>query len=325
MGVSEVLRMRPAMTVRFSELSPRALAPSAAAQGLEGRIMACSNTPFLCKILSEALNPLEAEALQSIIDFREWTVHGRDRETVRSSFSWPVHRVLDDVTEATVGVLIPSAEARFYYEYAGEYHLREGQHLPRPATVAGNFGIRERLAVARDLARAWDVLDRHEYVYGDANSRNVAFTPHGTPTVFLLDCDGIRRDGDATIRHRTQTRWSDPYAAGLNSIQSDRYLLALWILRILSSSMAQPAPGERLDWSKFPVPLSTHTRLQTRLAEGLGVPGDRPAPSAYLEILEQLNTAGGTLVSDANLGLRQLRVLWPGGHVYSSLCSKPIE
>jgi hypothetical protein len=284
-----VLRLRPAVTVRISQLALSALPPAAAAQGLEGTIVACSNTPYLCKIFTQPLGAHEADGLQSLIDFREWAAQGADRETIRTHFSWPVHRVIDDASGVTVGVLIPAAEARFYYEHGGNYHLREGQHLPRSESVAGQFDMRARLSILRDLARAWDLLERHGYVYGDANSRNIAFAQYGLPTVFLLDCDGVRREGDQTMSHRFQARWSDPYTAGVNSIRSDRYLLALWILRTLSSSMVQPTPGEVLDWSKLPVPLSTHLGLQQLLSDGLGPPDRRPEPANFLPILDRLH------------------------------------
>lgn len=288
--VLEMLRLRPAVPVRLSQLALSALPPAAAAQGLEGIVTACSNTPYLCKMFTQRLSAHEADGLQSLIDFREWAALGADREIVRTHFSWPVHRVIDDASGATIGVLIPPAEARFYYQHDGDYRLREGQHLPRPDSVAGQFNMRARLAILRDLVRAWDLLDRHGYVYGDANSRNIAFASDGLPTVFLLDCDGIRRDGDPTMSHKGQARWSDPYSAGVNSRRSDRYLMALWILRTISSSMIQPPTGEIPDWGRLPVPLSTHPDLQRLLAAGLGPPNGRPEAASFYPILDRLHS-----------------------------------
>lgn len=283
-----MLILRPGTTVRYSALAFRSLPAVAATQGLEGTVVACSNTPYLCKLLTQPLTPHEADAVQSLIDFREWAATGPDREILRTFFSWPLHRVIDDSSGITLGVLIPRAELRFYYEHGGAYHLREGQHLPRPESIAGRFSLRDRLAVLRDLVLAMDVLSRHRYVYGDINSRNLAFSPDGIPAVFLLDCDGVRREDDPTLKPRYQPRWSDPYSPGANTLATDRYLLALWILRVLTASMTQPATGTVPDWRQTPIPLATHTGLQQLLADGLGTPGGRPAPAEYLPVLGRL-------------------------------------
>ncbi|WP_285251253.1 hypothetical protein [Pseudarthrobacter sp. fls2-241-R2A-168] len=284
-----MLILRPGVAVRSSALFFQSLPAVAAAQGLEGAVVACSNTPYLCKLLTQPLSPHEADAVQSLIDFREWAVVGPDREILRTFFSWPLHRVIDDASGLTVGVLIPRAEHRFYYAHGGSYHLREGQHLPRPESAAGYFSLRERLGVLRDLARAMDVLARHNYVYGDINSRNLAFSPDGVPAVFLLDCDGIRREGDLTLKPRHQQRWSDPHNPGVNSLATDQYLLALWILRVLTSSMAQPPVGACVDWGQTSIPLATHTELQRLLTAGLGPSFGRPSPADFLPILTALH------------------------------------
>lgn len=276
-------------TVPMNMLSLRVLPHLAAAQGLEGTVKETTNTPYLCKVFDTPLGARAADAVQSLIDFREFAVAGKDREIVRSHFSWPVHRVTDSATGQTIGVLIPRAEPRFYYRHEVAWHLREGQHLPRAKSAAGSFDPAARLAVLRDMARAFDLLDRYGYVYGDANSRNLAFATSGTPTVYLLDCDGIRRAGDPAMAHRFQGRWNDPDSNGVNSIQSDRYLLALWCYRVLTRTMDQPRPGHKFGWGVLPIPLSSTPALQRLLQAGLGATGSRPAAADYLPLLEALH------------------------------------
>jgi hypothetical protein len=138
---------------------------------------------------------------------------------------------------------------------------------------------------------AFDLLDRHGYVYGDANSRNLAFADTGVPAAYLLDCDGIRRAGDPDMVHRFQGRWHDPHSGGINSSQSDRYLLALWCYRVLTRSMDQPHPGVPIDWPALPAPLSTDRGLQQILTAGLGPTGARPAAAEYIPVLDSLHRA----------------------------------
>lgn len=276
---------RAAAPVRVSQLDLEQLSPVAAAQGLEGQVLRCLNSPYLCKVFAVPKDGIDAAALQQLIDFREWNADRDDRELIRSLFSWPVHRVLDDATLVTVGVLIPAAEPRFYFEHEGELRLREGQHLPRPTSVAGTFDLDLRIRVLSDLGRAWDLLDRNQLVYGDANSRNLVFASAGTPAAFVLDCDGIRPAGHPRQGMRMHPNWGDPYADG--GIQSDRYQYALWVLRALSSSMLAPPGTGGADFSALP-PRASKKSLISLLARGLGSPGNRPAPQEYLPVLAAL-------------------------------------
>jgi hypothetical protein len=276
------MALQPATVVRRSALSLKPLPGAAAAGGLEGEVMRCENTPYLCKLYRAPRDDVDAAALQELIDLVYWGLGGADRGRLQQTFSWPLHRVVDDSTLATVGVLIPAAEPRFYFPHAGQWHLREGQHLPRESSVAGSFDLGTRLRVLIDLAAGWDVLARNSLVYGDANSRNIVFATSGSPSVYLLDCDGILREGHPRLGYRAQANWTDPYG-GDNSLDSDRYLFALWMLRTLSSSMAAATAGV-IDLSSLPS-MPGRPAIERLLERGLGAPGSRPTPGECLSDL----------------------------------------
>lgn len=253
--------------------------------GLEGQVRALHNSPLLFKSYFEPLDAEAAARLQRLIDLAD-DVGAGDRALIGDLFTWPAHRVLDEY-DRTVGVLLPAAEPRFYFEHAGQQRLREGQFLPRSSSVAEVVDVPARLRLLRDLAIAWDFLARHGLVYGDANSRNLVYAVSGATRVLLLDVDGMHRDGE-TAAARFQPKWSDPYSS-MNTTQSDRYLLALWILRVLTFSMITVPRGQvPSDWDDCPAPLANDRDLQFLLRRGLGYPGARPAPSDYFTVLDRL-------------------------------------
>lgn len=270
--------IRPGAVVSHDALGAHAIDPSAAASGLEGAVVECDHTPYLYKIYERPRTGEEAAALQRLIDLKEHGFTADDRERASRSFSWPTHRVIDG-SGLTTGVLIPRAEARFSFAFGGRWHLRDGQHLARAESVAGSFDLVERTRFVADIAWGWDLLDRHRLVYSDANSRNIVFAPSGSPSAYLLDCDGIRPEADPTLQYRTHPNWSDPYTVGA-TVAADRYLLAVWILRVLAASMIRPQPTSS-DADALPA-VPHRSALRRLVSRGLGAPGDRPAPAEYL-------------------------------------------
>ncbi|TKJ99432.1 hypothetical protein PlfCFBP13513_08625 [Plantibacter flavus] len=276
-----MIGLRAGAAVRLPTIGAQAVDPAAATSGLEGTVVECAEVPYLAKLYVRPRSLAEATAIQQLIDIKEFGLTPSDRDRLARSFSWPAHRILDD-TDATIGVLIPRAEARFTFAYEGRWHLRDGQHVTRATSVAGSFSELERHAFAVDVALGWELLDRHRLVYADANSRNLLFAPSGAPSAFFLDCDGIRRENDATLEYRTQANWKDPHSHSA-TVEADRYLLAVWLLRLLSAQMVrpQPVPG---DADALP---SVHRRsaLRRLISRGLGPPGGRPTPVEYLAML----------------------------------------
>lgn len=279
-----MIGLRRAAAVRMDDIGVLPPDPGAATSGFEGSVVECAEVPFLAKIYTRPRRGAEAAAMQRLIDMKEHVLSATDRELVSRSFSWPAHRIVDDQGD-TVGVLIPRAEARFSFSFNGRWHLLEGQHVARAVSVAGNFTAENRAVFAADLATSWDVLDRNELVYTDANSRNILFSPSGRPSVYFLDCDGIRRHDDPTLEFRTQPNWSDPHAGGA-SAQNDRYLLAVWVLRIFAAQMVRPQPGPG-DADALPT-LPGRSKVRRLVARGLGPAGLRPAPGEYVPVLSAI-------------------------------------
>lgn len=276
-----MIGLRKAAAIRLDDVGAQPVDLGAAASGFEGAVVECAEVPFLAKIYTRPRSGAEAAAIQRLIDLKVYGLSASDRELVSRSFSWPAHRIVDAQSD-TVGVLIPRAEARFSFPFNGGWHLLEGQHVARATSVAGTFTDEQRMLFATDLATAWDVLDRHGLVYTDANSRNIVFARSGRPSVYFLDCDGIRRHDDPTREFRTQSNWSDPYATGA-SVQNDRYLIAVWVLRILAAQMVRPQPVPT-DAEALPA-MRGRSALRRLIARGLGPAGSRPAPGEYASVL----------------------------------------
>ncbi|MFM2720541.1 hypothetical protein [Microbacterium mcarthurae (nom. nud.)] len=276
-----MIRLRKAAAVQVDDLGLLPMDPTAAASGFEGSVVPCAEVFFLAKMYTRPRSGAEAAAIQRLIDLKEYELSPADRELAARSFSWPAHRIIDGQGD-TVGVLIPRAEPRFSFPFQGGWHLLEGQHVARATSVAGTFTAEQRLRFALDLATAWDVLDRHGLVYTDANSRNILFATSGDPSTYFLDCDGVRHHDDPTLEFRTQPNWSDPHVTGA-SIQNDRYLLAVWVLRILSAQMVRPQPTPT-DAETLPA-MTRRAKVRRLVAHGLGPAGSRPAPADYVAAL----------------------------------------
>jgi hypothetical protein len=89
-------------------------------------------------------------------------------------------------------------------------------------------------------------------VLGDLSVKNVLWTPAGA--TYLLDCDALRLVGtQPPVPQPNSPGWEDPLFPGTQSQLSDRYKLALVVLRVLARDFqtrdpatARPVLTERL-------------------------------------------------------------------------------
>lgn len=88
------------------------------------------------------------------------------------------------------------------------------------------------LGLLLDLSRFFAHLHDHNVVVGDVSGRNILWTTVPKATVFLIDCDGFRIEGERAVTSSKQSPdWFDPQLSGETTLDSDRFKLATAIYR----------------------------------------------------------------------------------------------
>lgn len=160
-----------------------------------------------------------------------------DRQLISQSAAWPLAPVVD--AGRCVGFVMPEAPSRFYSPIGRRHRLLELQFLLHPvkpmwASLAlPSADLRRELA--KCYARYFQALHRYDVIVGDVSMKNFLWTLQGGADVFALDCDGYRLNGHHPVVPQPQTPdWEDrSLQAGRATLDSDRYKLALLVLRIL--------------------------------------------------------------------------------------------
>jgi hypothetical protein len=209
---------------------------------------------------------------------------------------WPLRTVVDD-GGAPVGVLMYLINDTYMEEFAlpsgkRERSPREIQHLifdpsaarMRGVAVPGDNDPATRLAVCEQMAYAMSIMHGANLIYGDLSARNVLYRLRPTPSILLVDCDAARVRGSAAVnKQQNSPDWDPPEGRYQQSQATDRYKLALFVLRCLtpgrgSSVNRDPAVADRV--------LDGTGRHLMRLAL-TGDPGDRPRAREWLSYLRQ--------------------------------------
>jgi hypothetical protein len=263
----------------------------------------------------------DSAVLSRLVALR-WQLGARERELLDGVAAWPLAVVEGDDGEI-VGCLVPLAAHPFYYvpaEGDGESLGKVPQQVkwlvsaPKRARRAGAaaVGERDRVARATVLARVClmlDLLHRNGIVFGDLTDRSVLFGAGtgtggtgtgagGTAKAFVVGCEGAVFAGEKTPQ-RTSAGWTAPETAArddestasVQSVETDRYKLALLILRVLV-----PA-GDGLERSRDPerIVRVLDARGQRMMRDALGDdPELRPTASEWYAqlrglIVEQLS------------------------------------
>lgn len=105
--------------------------------------------------------------------------------------------------------------------------------------VSGEVTIEPRIAIAAEFAKLMHLLHSRSLVIGDVSQMNVLWALGDPASIFLIDCDGIRRVGSRPVFPQADTPdWDDPELAGSGAWpdhDTDRYKLALLVGRVLCS------------------------------------------------------------------------------------------
>lgn len=137
------------------------------------------------------------------------------------------------------------------------------------------------LKLLLDLATFFECLHAQKVVIGDVSGRNLLWAIKPSPTVFLIDCDGFRREGERAVTTSKETPdWFDPQLnGGQTTLDSDRFKLATAIYRAFFSD-----PFGTPNQPKNSV--STHQTKILELARRGTAPSNRTTAKEWREALE---------------------------------------
>jgi hypothetical protein len=211
-----------------------------------------------------------------------------DRELIDAATAFPQYRV--DDCGRFAGFLMVEVPEPFWGPIGNsQRRLREIQYLMyplRPLWSRLDLPTPEgRLAIARAFARLFDVLHRHGIVVGDVSMRNLLWANSGIERAFLIDCDSMRAAGnEPAVAPAVTPDWDDPSSPGKADLDTDRYKLALAILRIL---VVKPeARPEQVTSGAIALP-DEFARVRDLMgAVDSDVGGARPHATRWIEALE---------------------------------------
>ena len=184
--------------------------------------------------------------LQSIVSARMRLPEVR-RRVFDGLTVWPLRAVVTD-DGAPIGVLMRLIDATFMETFVlpsgrREVSPREIQHLifdpatarQRNVAVPPDRDVTARIAICEQMAYAMAIMHGANLVYGDLSARNVLYRVAPTPSILLVDCDAARVKGSAAV-HKQQNSpdWDPPEGSRQQSQATDRYKLALFVLRCLT-------------------------------------------------------------------------------------------
>lgn len=228
------------------------------------------------------------DALKILVDL-PGQLQPSERARLHASTAWPLARVYSKGQLS--GFLMQEIPGRFTAANdAGGIKLRELQFLVYPRkplwgeiVPPAGVSVQTRIGVAREFTHLVSLLHGKALIVGDVSIRNVLWTgTDGTPvTIFLIDCDGIRKLGSRPVLTQAETLdWNDPQqpASGPN-LDTDRYKLALLVGRVLSVS-AYARPGEPLSLVAG-IPGLVAARVSAAWQRAGGPQGSRPDPAQW--------------------------------------------
>lgn len=250
-----------------------------------------------CLYKKYATPALHAARLDRLVAWRN-QLSPQERDFLDAYCAWPLVTVTD--AGRTVGFLMRSAPTEFWVDMLGEEHTLELQHLIH-AAASEKLGIPlpspgQRLALVRDLAEILAFFDNHNIIYGDVSEKNVLWTVHKFPRIFLIDCDNARpidiAGSDAGVAMARNPSWRDPDLPenGLPDTNSDRYALAVFCYRVFYGYYPAPhgvTAALEDDRKRVLLPHSAPRlpQLERHLTSGLGAPAYRPTAADWISAI----------------------------------------
>lgn len=255
--------------------------------GGQGRVLRIPGHPGL--VFKQYKVPgADPAALKVLVDMPS-QMEASERDSLFGQTSWPLARVFNKGVLS--GFLMQEIPDRFFgANSAGSNKLRELQYLVYPRkpmwgdiVPAAGVSAELRIEVAREFAKLIAMLHGKGLVIGDVSMSNVLWTGTGggAVTIFLIDCDGIRKLGSRPVLAQAETLdWNDPFQPKSGpDLDTDRYKVALLVVRVLTMS-PYVRPGDPLSFVNG-VPDQTSARLTDLWKKAARQYGTRPTANQW--------------------------------------------
>ena len=190
---------------------------------------------------------------QLMLSLDEFSEHERKR--VLSRAAWPTEVVLEG--DRVVGYVMPRIPDTYWRTHGAPHdprrvpcdlnYLTHRAHWQASAAIVSDvprLDVPHILQLIADLAETMSVLHRHSLVMGDVSGRNLLWTDRPGHTIFVIDCDAFRREGeDAVNPPKESPDWGDPVVQYSRTDRaSDVYKLALAAYRSLAAKASRFPP-----------------------------------------------------------------------------------
>jgi hypothetical protein len=183
--------------------------------------------------------------LEKLVDVR-CSLAAQRRAVLDQMAAWPLAAVAGPAGEP-LGVLMKLIPGSYFEDMllpsgSRDRVPREFQHLIFDAAVARRREVdvpadsdhHTRMRICERFSYIMAILHGANLVYGDVSARNVLYHLRPQPNVLLVDCDAARIHGSAAVNKQQHSPdWDPPERHGGQSFTTDRYKLALFVLRCL--------------------------------------------------------------------------------------------
>ncbi|WP_370500182.1 hypothetical protein NWT09_31020 [Mycolicibacterium sp. jd] len=199
------------------------------------------------KEFSTAVDSDQVANLTALVKFRT-RLDANSRRVLDDATAWPLRLVTD--RRRVCGFVMQLIPAAFF----SSQRLPSGRTVELPTKAqwlvvdparADDAGIivpsaddlPARIVLCAKLAHAFGVLHRAGLIYGDLSLNNAMFSAGVPPRIMLVDCDAVQARQCAPVRQAHTADWTPPECVSggkPQDVYTDRYKLALFILRVLT-------------------------------------------------------------------------------------------
>ena len=223
-------------------------------------------------------------------------------DTPESSVNWPLDMVLDGNGVVT-GVVFPTIPSVLFHEPKTVRTLDFlvlARAKPPPA--------KGRVVLLLRMAEIMAFINARGLVHGDINAKNLAWTLHPDPIMYLIDCDGMLPQSPAPTTGVGAANWTDPRVVDkvvrAHDHYSDWYCLALAMYRgllLTHGVLDKTSDGRWPGPSKIPPELNSELAhlIHRGLSNPLASPPQRPTPKEWVDALVRAYLPNGDFDEDA--------------------------
>ncbi len=208
--------------------------------------------PLVYKEYRSVVGRVPAQGLANIIALR-LALPADQRLWFDTHLTWPLRIVVDNdgafARAKVLGVVMRLIPDAFFQVFPAAAGRLERQPSEARSLFAGPDEMRALGLPFPNRAQRWWLCLRLAYlvaflhnqgiVFGDISARNVLYRLRPTPDVLLVDCDAVRKVGNAAVVDQGHTPdFFPPAVHEPQSISSDLFKLGLFIARILAPGRA---------------------------------------------------------------------------------------